>query len=122
MPGSLRALLAAAALMGAAGVILAAAGAHLAGGGLLNTASLFLLLHACAVLGLTALAPQVQRGGRALLAGGVLLVLGTVVFAADLAVLQLAGFKLFPGAAPIGGSAMILGWLAVLLAALQARN
>ncbi|GAA4337623.1 DUF423 domain-containing protein [Pigmentiphaga soli] len=108
---SSRVLLAFAAPMGAAGVILAAMATHLAGGAILSTAALFLLLHACAVLGLAALMPHVDRARPALTAAAVLLIAGTLLFSGDLALRQLAGVKLLWGTAPFGGGAMIVGWL-----------
>jgi uncharacterized membrane protein YgdD (TMEM256/DUF423 family) len=41
---------------------------------------------------------------------------GSALFAADLAAHALTGARLFPFAAPIGGSAMILSWLALAIA------
>ncbi len=115
---SSRVLLACAAPMGAAGVILAAMATHLKGGGTLSTAALFLLLHACAVLGLAALLPHVQRGRPLLLGSAALIIGGTLLFSMDLALRQLVGIKLFWGTAPFGGGAMIVGWLAALIPAI----
>jgi uncharacterized membrane protein YgdD (TMEM256/DUF423 family) len=104
------------ALMGAAGVMIAAAATHAGGGELGRTAAYFLILHAAALLGVIACARSfVERpsAAAALLIAGACLGLGTIVFSADLAVLGFSGARLFPTAAPIGGSAMILGWLAL---------
>jgi len=103
-------------LMGASGVILAAASAHAVPNAGLDSAGHMLSLHAAAVL-----------GGAAALASGLLwrplgtvallgLVLGATLFAADLALRAFAGHRLFPMAAPSGGSIMIMSWL-VLAAA-----
>ena len=115
MKSSSYALAAFAALMGASGVALAAAAAHSGGGGFAETAALFLILHAAALLGLAACIGQTAGEGlaRALLAAGFGLGLGSTLFSADLAARALAGGRLFPMAAPIGGSAMILFWLAL---------
>lgn len=113
-PSSILAALAC--LMGAAGVALAAAAAHGQGDGdLAKTASLFLILHAAALLGLAALvAPIVGEGlRRALLVGGFGLGCAAILFSSDLASRALAGSRLFPMAAPIGGTGMILFWLAL---------
>jgi uncharacterized membrane protein YgdD (TMEM256/DUF423 family) len=109
------ALSAFAALMGAAGVALAAAAAHNGGGGMAETGALFLILHAAALLGLVAVAAHAAREGvrRALLACGFGLGGAAILFSCDLAARALAGGRLFPMAAPIGGAAMILLWLAL---------
>lgn len=107
-------LAALAALMGAAGVALAAASVHMSGGVLAERGAVFLVLHAIAALGVAAharLAPS-----RALLAAGFVMEAGASLFAADLAYHAFAGARLFPFAAPIGGTAMILSWLALAAA------
>ncbi|MBV8662234.1 MAG: DUF423 domain-containing protein [Hyphomicrobiales bacterium] len=100
--------------MGAAGVALAAAGQHADGGELTTTASTFLVLHAAALLGASAHARQRSRP-RALLSCGFALAIGTILFAGDLAARAFAGARLFPFAAPLGGSLMILSWLALAI-------
>ena len=104
------------ALMGAAGVALAAATTHSGGGEIGQTAAYFLILHAGALLGLTACARVYAADAvlaRALLLAGGCLGLGTIIFSGELAVLAFTGARLIPIAAPIGGSLMILGWLAL---------
>jgi uncharacterized membrane protein YgdD (TMEM256/DUF423 family) len=111
-------LAALAALMGGAGVALAAAAVHLSGGVLAERGAVFLILHAVAALGIAAHARV--KPSRAILAAGFVMEAGASLFAADLAWHAFAGVRLFPFAAPIGGSAMILSWLA-LAAALAAE-
>src|ERR1700761_5014697 len=103
-----------AALMGAGGVALAAASTHAGGGDFGRTAAEYLTLHAAALLGVaaSARASAPRRGGRLLIAGAGL-ALGTILFSADLATRAFAGSRLFAFAAPIGGSLMILSWLAL---------
>jgi uncharacterized membrane protein YgdD (TMEM256/DUF423 family) len=104
------------ALMGAGGVALAAAAAHADGGEMARTAAYFLMLHGAALLGVTACARAFIvdiRFARRLLLIGAGLGLGAIVFSADLASRAFAGARLFPMAAPAGGSLMILGWLAL---------
>jgi uncharacterized membrane protein YgdD (TMEM256/DUF423 family) len=104
------------ALMGAAGVALAAAATHSGAGEVAQTAAYFLILHAAAVLGLTACARSFAAEAafaRALLLVGAGLGLGAVIFSADLTMRAFGGARLFPMAAPAGGSLMILGWLAL---------
>jgi uncharacterized membrane protein YgdD (TMEM256/DUF423 family) len=105
-----------AALMGAGGVALAAAATHTGGGEMGQTAAYFLILHGAALLGVTAgigafAADAALARGLALAGAG--LGLGAIIFAADLATRAFAGGRLFPLAAPIGGSLMILAWLAL---------
>ena len=107
-----------AALMGAAGVALAAAAVHEEGGEMARTAAYFLLLHAAALLGATAGARAFiadARIARALLLVGAALGIGATLFSVDLASRAFAGARLFPMAAPVGGSLIILGWLALAL-------
>lgn len=110
-----RIVLAAAGLSGAAGVALAAAGAHV-GGDNLNTAAMFLLLHAAAAAGLAR--PPAPAG---VLLPASVLIAGSVLFSGDLALRALAETKLFAMAAPTGGTVMIAGWLLLALAAAFGR-
>jgi uncharacterized membrane protein YgdD (TMEM256/DUF423 family) len=111
MPPAQRLLAVLAALMGAGGVALAAAAEHAAGGEFARTASLFLILHAGALL-----AASAHRATRGLTIAGFALGAGAILFAADLASRAFLGARLFPFAAPIGGSLMILAWLALATA------
>ncbi len=104
-------------LMGAGGVMLAAAAAHAAPGTGLGAGHM-LLFHAAALL-----------GGSAVLHAGLLwrplgllalfgLVLGSLLFSADLTLRAFAGHRLFPMAAPTGGTMLIAAWILLALAAL----
>jgi uncharacterized membrane protein YgdD (TMEM256/DUF423 family) len=117
-----RILIALAGLMGAAGVILAAAYAHLGHTGDLEAASSMLLFHASAVLGTVAL---VERGGvhaRIALAAAFGFVVAASLFAGDLTMWQYAGHRLFPFAAPSGGTLLIVSWLVLALSAVWPRK
>lgn len=110
-----RILVAAAGLFGAAGVAFSAAASH-QGGGNVATAAQFLLFHAPALLAIGLLGGSlVLRTGAAVLLAGVLL------FAGDLLMRHYVGSRLFPLAAPAGGTLAIAGWIVIGLAAL-ARN
>ncbi len=111
MTGPPLVLAALAALMGGAGVALAAAAAHASGGELGRMAALFLILHAAAALGIAAHARVAPS--RALVAIGFVMEAGAALFAADLATRAFTGARLFPFAAPLGGSTMIVSWLAL---------
>ncbi len=110
-PAMLLAVLAS--LMGGAGVALAALATHAAGGELGRTAAEFLVVHAAALVGLSAHLANAERAPRGLLASGCGLALGTALFAGDLSMRAFAGSRLFPMAAPTGGSLMILSWFAM---------
>ncbi len=110
-----------AALMGAVGVALWAAASH-GGEANMQTAAQMLLIHAAAVIGLTAARKQglVQDRLASLAASG--LILGVTLFAADLWARARLGSRLFPMAAPLGGTLTIAGWLTLAAAALIGRK
>jgi uncharacterized membrane protein YgdD (TMEM256/DUF423 family) len=108
-------------LMGAAGVVLAAASAHAGSAIRLDSAGYMLLFHASALVsGVVAL----DRGllwrplGLVALAG---FVVGSTLFAGDLALRAFAGSRLFPMAAPTGGIILIASWLVLAVAAAVVR-
>ncbi len=107
-------------LMGAAGVALAAASAHAAPGAGLDSAAYMLLFHAAAVLGaiLVARLNIVLPPVGLLAAAG--LVLGTVLFSGDIAMRAFSGHRLFPMAAPTGGTILVISWLLLAVAAILA--
>lgn len=108
----------AAGIMGAAGVALAAAGAHAAAGAGLESAAHLLLLHAVAVLaGAAALRQGLLWPPLATIALAAW-VLGASLFATDIAMRAFAGQRLFPFAAPAGGTVLIGGWLVLAIAAM----
>jgi uncharacterized membrane protein YgdD (TMEM256/DUF423 family) len=115
------ALLILAGFMGAAGVALAAANAHGAPGSGLDSAGFMLLFHAVAILGGAALMHQGMTSRTAGLVALCGFVLGGVLFAGDVSARAFLGHRLFPMAAPTGGTILIASWLAFALAALLAR-
>jgi uncharacterized membrane protein YgdD (TMEM256/DUF423 family) len=58
---------------------------------------------------------------RRLRAGGIVLLLGLLVFAGDLLMRDYAETRLFTMAAPAGGVLMMLGWITVAVSALGRR-
>jgi uncharacterized membrane protein YgdD (TMEM256/DUF423 family) len=107
-------------LMGACGVGLAAAAAHGAPGAGLDSAAYLLLFHAVAVLGAASLTGQGllwRPLGLVAMAG---FVTGGALFAGDIALRAFAGHRLFPMAAPAGGTLLILSWLVLTTAAVVA--
>jgi uncharacterized membrane protein YgdD (TMEM256/DUF423 family) len=115
------ALLIFAGLMGAAGIVLAAAAAHGAPGTGLDSAGTMLLLHAAAVVGGVALLHQSMLSRLAGLIALCGFVVGAALFAGDVAARAYIGSRLFPLAAPTGGTIMIVSWLVLSIAALLAR-
>lgn len=110
--GSARILILAGGLCGAAGVALSAAAAHL-GGAFVGTAASFLLMHAPVFL-----AVGLAGTNRILRIGSLVLLVGLVLFCGDLLARDFVGSRLFPMSAPIGGSLLIAGWLAIAASAL----
>lgn len=101
-------------LIGAAGVAAAAAASH--GGESRNLAAIsaVFLAHAPALIAL-----GLFGKGRILQGAAVGLVVGTVLFGADLGMREFAGHSLFSGAAPTGGGLMILSWIGIALGGLS---
>jgi uncharacterized membrane protein YgdD (TMEM256/DUF423 family) len=99
-------------LLGALGVASAAMASH--GEDVRNLAAIsaMALAHAPALL-----AVALAGRGRVLLGATTVLAVGCLFFVADLAMRQWVGTSLFPGAAPLGGGALILGWLGIGLSA-----
>ena len=110
-----RGLILAGGLCGAAGVALSAAAAH-EGGAFTGTAASFLLMHAPVFL-----AAGLIGGNRVLRLGCAVLLVGIVLFSGDLLARDFIGGRLFPFAAPVGGTLLIVGWLAIAASALTAR-
>ncbi len=105
------ALMAAAGLAGAAGVIEAAAAAHGVADPRLATSANFLMLDAAASMAIGAFALSAARGRSWFLAAATILLGGGLLFCADLSLRVFAAQRLFPFAAPLGGTLMIIGWL-----------
>jgi len=106
-----RLLLLTAGLAGMAGIMAAAAASH--GGESRNLAAIAAI---CLAHGPALLALGLAGQGRLLRGAGLVLAAGTLVFAGDLGVREWLGHGLFTGAAPLGGGAMILGWVAIAVA------
>jgi uncharacterized membrane protein YgdD (TMEM256/DUF423 family) len=118
----LRILVILAAVMGADGVILAAAAAHQADASRLAAASSMLLFHATAVLAAVALAERGIIDIRIGIASAFGFVIAAALFAGDLSLRQYAGHGLFPFAAPVGGTLLIVSWLTLAVAAAWPRR
>lgn len=112
-------LAALAGLAGAAGVTLAAIAAHRLNNPSLLAASNMLQVHAVAALALVALSMFAHVRSAWLVAASLMLA-GSGLFATAVSMQVMAATSLFPMAAPIGGSAVIAGWLAVIVSAVIA--
>lgn len=120
-----RTMLRAAALLGGTGVAAGAFGAHALKDALdpqllavFETGARYHLIHALAMLGsgLVALRgpnPAAGMSGRLFLAG-------VIVFSGSLYLLALTGARWLGAITPIGGAALIGGWIALFLAARRA--
>ena len=111
--GGSRVLVLAAGLVGAAGVALSAAAAH-RGGAFTGTAANFLLMHAAVFLAI-----GLAGGNRCLRIAGLALLAGLLLFCGDLLARDFLGSRLFPLSAPIGGTLLIAGWVAIAVSALR---
>lgn len=98
--------------------IAAYAGAAHGGDNHLSTIAPMLLGHAPALLVLSLIIPN----SRVANIGGALLIAGLALFCGDLFMRDMTGNRLFPMAAPTGGSLMILGWLTVGVSCWFKRN
>jgi uncharacterized membrane protein YgdD (TMEM256/DUF423 family) len=111
------ALIALAGLMGAAGIVLVAAGAHGKPGVGLDSAGYLLLVHAATLISGCAL---LRFGIASRLLISIALwgfVFGACLFAADVSARAYIGSRLFPFAAPAGGTILILAWLTLAVTA-----
>ena len=117
-----RLLIILAGIMGASGVVLAALSAHGADASRLTTASSMLLFHAAAILSVVALAERSVVHARIGMAAGFGFVIAAALFAGDLTLREYAGHRLFPFAAPTGGTLLIVSWLALAVAAMWPKR
>ncbi len=116
------------ALAGALGVALGAFGAHALGDVLtparlatFETAVRYQLIHALALVAVQAALAAPGAARRALVRAAALLTLGAGIFAGSLYALVGLDVGLFGAVAPIGGAAMIAGWLSLAWAFTRPR-
>lgn len=127
---NLRFTLLAAGIVGLTGVAIGAMGAHalkatLLERGTLNaweTASRYHMYHAVALLGLAALSPALATATTQLRWAARLWCVGLILFSASIYWLALGGPRWLGPITPLGGVALMLGWLLVGLAALKAAT
>ncbi len=126
MSGSAKLFVVVGAAMAALAVVLGAFGAHALKARLpadmlevYHTAVQYHFWHALGVLAV-GLALQLSPEAGWLRAAGWLLTAGIVLFCGSLYLLALTGSKWLGAVTPLGGVAFILGWLALVVAALRA--
>ncbi|HEV7306845.1 DUF423 domain-containing protein [Ensifer sp.] len=105
-------------LMGLTGVVSAAGASHGTDPRLLAGISAMCLAHAPTLVALYAAWPNFRTAAVAAL----LIALGTALFSADLAMRHVAGHGLFPMSAPLGGTTIMAGWLAISLGAFMPKK
>jgi uncharacterized membrane protein YgdD (TMEM256/DUF423 family) len=126
MPRHARIFIACGALSAALAVMLAAAASHVPAVVQAATNASFVSalqmqqFHALGLLAIGLLAIRVPDS-RWFAAAGTLLILGSLLFSGNLYLRTLAGVDTFRALVPWGGSAWILGWLALAIGALQRR-
>jgi uncharacterized membrane protein YgdD (TMEM256/DUF423 family) len=112
-----RAIVSYAGILGACGMALGAFGAHALRARIsaemleiYRTGVLYHLFHAVALLGVAAVVPYLRfpRLTTGLFVGGVL------VFSGSLYVLAISGVRIWGAVTPLGGIALIAGWLSLL--------
>jgi uncharacterized membrane protein YgdD (TMEM256/DUF423 family) len=113
-----RAILADAAILGAAGVAAAAGATHTGDQALLGPLALVALTQAPALIALGAYTSPF----RLMRSATVVIAFGAILFSADLAMRHFTGASLFPYAAPIGGTTLIVGWLILAASAVIGRR
>ncbi len=121
-----RIFLIAAGSSGAASVAADAVARHLLAGDayrldLASISARYGLLHAAALVGVTALAAR-EGGDFWLSLAGWLFVAGLLLFSGSLDLVAFGAPARLAMAAPWGGTAFIAGWLALLVAALRSRG
>jgi uncharacterized membrane protein YgdD (TMEM256/DUF423 family) len=110
-------------LYGGLGVVLGAFGAHplkvrltpdfLA---IFETGVRYQIYHALALL-FVALVAEKRPANKLLTAGGWLFVVGTLLFSGSLYMLALGGVRWLGAITPVGGTAFIIGWFCLAMAA-----
>jgi len=119
--------LAAAGFGGFGAVLIGAVTDHIVAGNtqgarLMGIASQFAMYHSLALLALVALVNRLDGLAARLVAlAAWLFIAGIVLFSGSLVALAMTSFVAVAYGAPFGGTALMLGWLCLIVAALKAR-
>jgi uncharacterized membrane protein YgdD (TMEM256/DUF423 family) len=121
----IRAWLIAAALGGFLSVAAGAVAAHLPtgerGAELLRTGAHYGMVHAAALIAITAIAQSRDRLGPALTVAGWSFAAGMLLFSLSLFALALTGRGWFGVITPVGGAGLLVGWAALAVHAFSRR-
>jgi uncharacterized membrane protein YgdD (TMEM256/DUF423 family) len=122
----IRAWLAAAAIGGFLSVAAGAVAAHLASRNmhaaeLLRTGAVYGMVHAAALIAISAIASRGERFSLLLAIAGWCFVSGICLFSFSLFALALTGSTWFAAITPFGGTALLMGWVALGLGALRGQ-
>jgi uncharacterized membrane protein YgdD (TMEM256/DUF423 family) len=85
----------------------------------LQTGSHYQIVHALAIVAVVVLARNAMLNGRVAIVAQCLFLVGSVLFPGALYGLAFGGPRWLGAVAPIGGTAFILGWVSLALAALM---
>jgi uncharacterized membrane protein YgdD (TMEM256/DUF423 family) len=85
----------------------------------LQTGSQYQIIHALAIVAVVVLTRHAMLNGRVAIVAQCLFFVGSVLFPGALYALAFGGPRWFGAVAPIGGTAFILGWVSLALAALM---
>ena len=85
----------------------------------LQTGSQYQIIHALAIVAVVVLARNAMLNGRVAFVAQCLFFVGSVLFPGALYALAFGGPRWLGAVAPIGGTAFILGWVSLALAALM---
>jgi uncharacterized membrane protein YgdD (TMEM256/DUF423 family) len=121
----IRAWLIAATVGGFLSVVAGAAAAHIAAGEraaeLLRSGALYGMVHAAALIAVTAIAQSGDRIGLALTVAGWSFVAGMLLFSLSLFALALTGREWLGMITPFGGAGLLVGWAALAVHASSRR-
>jgi len=87
--------------------------------GIFETAARYQMYHAIALLAVGTIASRPGYSVRWLKLASLAFVLGVVLFSGSLYALALTGIGILGAVTPLGGFAFMIGWLALVLAALK---
>jgi len=87
-----------------------------------QTAVTYQMWHALALVGLASVGAHLRAWSNLMTIAGYALTLGTLIFSGSLYLLVLLDKPILGAITPIGGVAMIIGWLALAYAALKWRK
>jgi Uncharacterized small membrane protein len=109
-------------LFGVIGVVLASVAAHITGPGQVDVAANIMLFHAPALIAIALVAHAGIGCPKAIRLSGWMVMLGVALFSGDLCMRAFLYERLFPMAAPTGGTILILGWLLFSLMVLMGNK